>query len=243
MAQFLFVHGSWHGSWCWDHVVKGLKAAGHTARAIDLPGHGEDSRDPADVTLAHYGAAIRAELSEMGGSVILVGHSMGGFAISAACRDLANHVSRIVYIAALVPLHNDTLVDVKERHIPEPRLLDVSVEVEGLVGVVKPDCAHDLFYTDCNPEQTGRFIGNLRPEPLMPMLTPVQVADKSFAAIPKMYVECTKDKTIPLGAQRGMLRDAGITDVISLQSAHSPFFSMPDRLIEILGALEESRAA
>lgn len=243
MAHFLFVHGSWHGSWCWDHVLKGLKSAGHTARAIDLPGHGEDSRDPADVTLAHYGAAIRAELIDMGGPVTLVGHSMAGFAIAAACSDLANHVSRIVYVAALVPSDNDTLVDVKERYIPEPRLLDQSVEVEGLVGVIKPDLAHELFYTDCDPDETCRFIEDLRPEPLMPMLTPVQVADKGFAAIPKVYVECTKDRAIPLGAQRGMLRDAGITDVISLPSAHSPFFSMPDRLIELLGALEESRAA
>ena len=77
----------------------------------------------------------------------------------------------------------------------------------------------------------------------MPLMTPVDLTPENFGALPKLYVECTKDKTIPIGAQRAMLRDAKIADVVSLQSAHSPFVSMPDQLVDILKSLHETKAA
>ncbi len=243
MASFLLVHGSWHGAWCWDPVVKRLRAAGHHVRAMDLPGHGEDMRDPSDVSLAHYSGAIQAEIAEMGDNVILVGHSMGGVAISAACGGAQDAIAKMVFVAALIPKPNDTLIELTERHLPVPRLLDAAVEVEGLVGIIKPERAHELFYTDCDLAIADPLIRKLGPEPLVPHLTPIRMSESAFAALPKLYIECTQDRTIPLGAQRAMLRDAKITDVISLASAHSPFVSMPDQLVDILASLEEAQAA
>ncbi|WP_200835348.1 alpha/beta hydrolase [Frankia sp. Ea1.12] len=51
-----------------------LEKRGHTALAIDLPGHGK--RVDEDATLARYRDAV-VEVSEPGD--VLVGHSMGGF--------------------------------------------------------------------------------------------------------------------------------------------------------------------
>ena len=42
MAKILLVHGAFGGSWCWERVLPGLRAAGHDAQAIDLPGGGDD---------------------------------------------------------------------------------------------------------------------------------------------------------------------------------------------------------
>lgn len=168
---------------------------------------------------------------------------MGGVAISAACEDASTEISKLVFVAALVPGRNDTLLDLTARHIPQPGLLEMSVDIDGLVGVIKSDVAHELFYTDCPVETAQPFIDKLGPEPLMPMMTPINVSEKHFGATPKIYVECTKDKAIPIGAQRGMLRDAGISEVISLPSAHSPFLSMPDQLVDVLVSLEEVKAA
>ncbi len=243
MSRFLFVHGSWHGAWCWDLVAKRLTAAGHMVRAIDLPGHGNDARNPEDVTLAHYSAAVRAEILDMGGSVILVGHSMGGVVISAASELIPDGISKLVFIAALIPQENDTLVDLTEKHIPEPRLLDQAVQPEGLVGHLNQDIAHELFYTDLSEQTAKGLIEKLSPQPLMPLMTPVQITAENFGALPKTYIECTRDKTIPIGAQRAMLRAAKISDVVSLQSAHSPFISMPDQLANILKSLEKTQAA
>ena len=41
MANFVLVHGAWHGGWCWRRVVEALAAAGHRAHAVTLTGLGE----------------------------------------------------------------------------------------------------------------------------------------------------------------------------------------------------------
>ena len=41
MANFVLVHGAWHGAWCWSRVLPLLRKAGHAAHAVTLTGVGE----------------------------------------------------------------------------------------------------------------------------------------------------------------------------------------------------------
>ena len=41
MANFVLVHGAWHGAWCWRRVTEALVRAGHRAHAVTLTGVGE----------------------------------------------------------------------------------------------------------------------------------------------------------------------------------------------------------
>jgi len=38
---FVFVHGAWHGGWCWNRVTPLLEAAEHRALAVTLTGLGD----------------------------------------------------------------------------------------------------------------------------------------------------------------------------------------------------------
>jgi hypothetical protein len=38
MADFVLVHGAWHGAWCWRRILPGLHQAGHRAFAVSLTG-------------------------------------------------------------------------------------------------------------------------------------------------------------------------------------------------------------
>lgn len=78
MAVYVLVHGAWHGSWCWDKVVSGLEAAGHTAHALDLPGHGGDATPLGEISLDSYVEHVGAILTALPEPAILVGHSLGG---------------------------------------------------------------------------------------------------------------------------------------------------------------------
>ena len=53
----LFVHGAWHGAWCWqEHWLPAVAAAGWHGVAVSLRGHGASER-PARfdlATLRHY---------------------------------------------------------------------------------------------------------------------------------------------------------------------------------------------
>ena len=77
MTQFLLVHGAFHGAWCWRKTVAELEKRGHRAKAIDLPGQGDDHTPLANVTLDTMVDKIIAEMADLPGKVVLVGHSLG----------------------------------------------------------------------------------------------------------------------------------------------------------------------
>jgi pimeloyl-ACP methyl ester carboxylesterase len=83
MARFVLVHGAFGGAWCWEAAVGPLEAAGQTVEAMDLPGGGADPTPAEEVTLDGYAARICAVLAQ-GAPAVLVGHSMGGVAVTEA---------------------------------------------------------------------------------------------------------------------------------------------------------------
>ncbi|WP_234478656.1 alpha/beta fold hydrolase [Streptomyces sp. MBT65] len=63
-TPLLFVHGYWHGSWCWSDVIAHVAAGGHPALAVDLAGHGLRARRPACLTTRPFDpAALATEVS------------------------------------------------------------------------------------------------------------------------------------------------------------------------------------
>ncbi len=79
----LFVHGGWHGAWCWEHFLDFFADAGYRAVAVSLRGHG-GSPTPKPlhkVSIADYIDDVRAVADDLGGWPVLVGHSLGGFVV------------------------------------------------------------------------------------------------------------------------------------------------------------------
>ena len=83
---FILVHGAWQGAWAWDTIVPRLEAAGHRAIAVDLPGNGHDDTPAADVGLPLYAQHVAGIIDRTEGPIVLVGHSMGGTAVSQTCE-------------------------------------------------------------------------------------------------------------------------------------------------------------
>ncbi|WP_428845189.1 alpha/beta fold hydrolase [Burkholderia cenocepacia] len=124
---FVLVHGAWHGAWCYAHVAAALAARGYLSIARDLPAHGIHARFPAsylarpldqdafgaepspvaNTTLDEYATQVMQAVDDayaLGrGKVVLVGHSMGGLAITAAAERAPEKIAKIVYLAAFMP--------------------------------------------------------------------------------------------------------------------------------------------
>ena len=101
-TSILLIHGAWQGAWVWNEVSDLLEHRGFRTRALDLPGSGNDRTPGTNVTLASYAEAIVAEARAMQSErLILVGHSMGGAAITAAASLAPELFSRLIYIYAL----------------------------------------------------------------------------------------------------------------------------------------------
>ncbi|RJT89274.1 alpha/beta hydrolase [Cryobacterium melibiosiphilum] len=118
----LLVHGIRASRTMWRHQEHDLRAAGHPVLAIDLPGHGK--RLGEDFTVPVALAAIDAGVTSLGGRVLLVGLSLGGYyAIAYA----ATHPDRVAGLVAAgcsavprgVLLHGYRLLARGIHHLPD----------------------------------------------------------------------------------------------------------------------------
>jgi pimeloyl-ACP methyl ester carboxylesterase len=110
MSRFLLVHGAFGGAWCWEPVIPGLRAAGHDAQAIDLPGAGQDPTPLGEVSLAGYAQRICAAPAD-GPPALLTGQSMGGMAITQAAALCPERIAGLVYVSAFLPPAGQSLIE------------------------------------------------------------------------------------------------------------------------------------
>ena len=120
MANYVLIHGAWHGGWCWREVAKTLRAQGHTVFTPTLTGNGESRHLGGErITLeTHTRDVLGLIAAEELDDVILVGHSYGGMVITSAVDRCADKIKRLVYLDAFVPTHGDNLVDCIRRNLP-----------------------------------------------------------------------------------------------------------------------------
>jgi pimeloyl-ACP methyl ester carboxylesterase len=236
MSNFVLVHGSWHGAWCWFKVVPRLRALGHRVEAVDLSGHGRDRADLAAVTLDDYVASIGEAIERIGEPVIVVAHSRGGIAASQAAERFHDQVERVVYLAAYLLADGETVLD----HVPHDHDSLVVPQLyfapDGSWDMLRAEAFEPALYADCSPEDVELAHRLLTPEPSLPSRTPLALSDERYGSVPRAYVELLDDRAVSLALQRRMQAAMPCEDVVAIESSHSAYFSRPD---ELAGRLDE----
>lgn len=233
MANFLLVHGSCHGAWCWRDVIPQLSALGHSVTAIDLPSHGQDTTPIADVTLDLYAQSI---IDAIDTPTIVVGHSMAGYPISRAAEIDPTNVARLVYLCAYVPKAGLGLADMRRLAPEQPLIHAIDRSEDGLSFSAKLDHISDVFYHDCPDDAVELARQKLGPQAILPQETPADLGD-NYATVPRTYIVCKYDRTIPPAYQRTMTQDWPQQDVLEMNTSHSPFFADPVGLAQHLNTL------
>ena len=223
MSNIMLVHGSCHGAWAFRDLQPALRDLGYTATAIDLPGHGAKPYPIADITLDLYADAILDAIED---NAIVLGHSMAGFPISAAAEKAPDRIERLIYLCAYVPRNGLSLTDMRKEAPRQPILEGVERTPNGLGMNILPHKARDLFYQDCSDSDVEFALANLCTQAIKPQATPIQIGD-NYARVPKSYIRCTQDQTIPPEHQLTMVSDWNEQDVYDIARSHSPFFSDP----------------
>ena len=80
MAHFLFLHGSWHGAWCWDEFFLPFFAElGYHVTALSLRGHAGSEGKISGSSIANYVNDVEQVAKTFSTPPVVIGHSMGGF--------------------------------------------------------------------------------------------------------------------------------------------------------------------
>lgn len=78
--SILFVHGAWHGGWCWDNnFLPYFYKKGYSCYALDLRGHGKSKSNGnwrfRFVNLSSYVKDVEKIVNSLlGGDIVVVGH-------------------------------------------------------------------------------------------------------------------------------------------------------------------------
>lgn len=99
MSVFVLVPGAGGAASYWYRVVPELRARGHEAVAVDLPGADESAGLP------DYADAVTDAIGD-GRDVVVVAQSMGGFTAPVACT--RTPVRLLVLVNAMIPLPGET---------------------------------------------------------------------------------------------------------------------------------------
>jgi pimeloyl-ACP methyl ester carboxylesterase len=247
MARIVLVHGAFAGAWCWEPVLPGLRDAGHEVEAVDLPGSGADSTPLDEISLEAYARRICETVAASPEPVVLVGHSMGGMAITQAAALCPDPLAALVYVAAFCPGEGQSLMEL----VSYPEAADDQVQAnlvvsdDASVATLTGEGAFRAVYNCCTPEQARWAEGRHGPQALTPFQGRVSIPAEereAFERLPRAYVVCTQDNAIPPQMQRRMLGDRGCDPVLEIDTDHSPYISSTGELVAALNQIVETLA-
>jgi len=234
MKTFILIHGSWHSAWNWHKVVPLLEKRGHRAIAIDLPGMGRDKTPIQDVKMKTTVEKICSLIDSIDGKVILVGHSKNGIMISQVAEYRPGKIEKLVYLAAYLVPNGKCQKEYSVQDVDGLLKPYVTMFDELNAHTLQPEIYKEGLYADCDNDITELAKLLLSHEPVESAITPLQLTDENFGSVPRIYIECTEDRAVTPFIQRKMYTETPCEKVYSLPTSHSPFFSRPGELTDIL---------
>lgn len=240
MANFVLVHGAWHGAWCWRRVIERLAPQGHRVHPVTLTGLGERAHllSPLVSLETHIQDVIQLIEAEELEAVVLAVHSYAGTIGTAVADRMPGRIRHLVYVDANVPEPGESPCSTHPPAVREARLAACAASPDfsypapdpALFGLSGDDHA---WVQRRQTRQPGRSY-------LMPLqFDPVRVAQ-----VPRTFIDCTTPPLATIDAARARVRDPGFwggawqsgggARIVELATGHDPMVSAPAELTQIL---------
>jgi pimeloyl-ACP methyl ester carboxylesterase len=238
MANFVLVHGAWHGAWCWQRVLAALHQQGQRAHAVTLTGLGERAHllSP-DITLETHIEDVRRliEAEELD-DVVLAVHSYAGMIGTAIADRMGGRLKHLVYVDAVVPKPGESWSSTQSRATQEQRLSAAAASQDFSFPPPDPS-VFGLAGADHDWVQRRQT-----PHPGHTYRMPLNFDMQRVASVARTYVNCTEPALPTIEPSRLRVKDPGFWDgawargarVLELPTGHDPMISDPAALTRIL---------
>lgn len=164
-TPLLFVHGAWHGAWCWDeYFLPYFAQHGYTSHALSLRGHGKSpGRERIRWTrVREYVEDVAQIVAQLPTPPVLIGHSMGGFVVQKYLERYT--AAAAVLLAAAPPTGVIKTVFRVMWHHPLP-FLKVNLKLSLYPLVATPELAQaNLFSATMPAAQVAAYQQRLQEE-------------------------------------------------------------------------------
>jgi pimeloyl-ACP methyl ester carboxylesterase len=165
-TPLLFVHGKWHGAWCWDeYFLPYFTGHGYECTALSLRGHAgsEGSEGLRWYSIADYVKDVEQVAGQFELPPVIIAHSMGGYITQKYLESHHEHPAAVL-LTPIPPtgLWPSTFDVLRER----PMIILKSLASLGLYPVVEtPEVARwSLFSEDIPTELLESYHSKLQNE-------------------------------------------------------------------------------
>ncbi|MER6443271.1 alpha/beta fold hydrolase [Streptomyces sp. NPDC001185] len=236
------------------HGLRASIPASRSARPFDPAAFATEPSPVAHITASSAAADLVERIRMIGGGepCLVVAHSMGGVIATAAAELAPELISGICYVSAFVPVAGAPVFSYLSYPENEGekviRLFAADPAVVGALRIDTLDPARrdeikETFYNDVDDHAADAAITLLRSDAPAGVITEeLTVTEQRYGSVPHSYVVCGQDNTIPVALQRLAIREidavsASPTNVIELDSSHSPFLSQPAELAKAIATV------
>jgi pimeloyl-ACP methyl ester carboxylesterase len=215
--NIVLVHGLWADGSSWSKVIPILENAGHRVIAVQLAAH----------SLADDVATVKRAIDLVGGPVLLVGHSFGGFVITNAAYNNPN-VTGLVYVSAFAPDEGESAVNFVPVESLPPGLLVLD---SGGFGYLNPEMFPQAFAQDVNATEAKTLA--VVQKPAHQSLFTEKSGPPAWKQLPTWFEVSESDRIIPPDAQRMFAQRMNAT-TISINSSHASLVSHSDEIAQLI---------
>jgi pimeloyl-ACP methyl ester carboxylesterase len=233
MSTFVLVHGSWHDGCAWEGVIEHLKAQGHKAFAPTVAGHGKGVNknvNHAQCTQSIVDFIVDQDLTD----IVLLGHSFGGTIIAKAAEAIGDRIRRLIFFAAFVLNDGESFIDIIPPH--SQALFDRLARESGDQTMMMPfEIWREAFLNDADLDLAQSSYAKLSPEPYQPWIDKLDLKQFYSLSIPKSYLYCMEDNTLPQGEwgyHPRMSNRLGLFRFVQMPGSHEVMFSNPSGLAQ-----------
>ncbi|KAA8914478.1 Alpha/beta hydrolase fold-1 [Sphaerosporella brunnea] len=229
---FVFVPGAWHSPEGFAVVRQQLEAHGYPTEAVSHPSIGSAPPFPSLPDDAANLRALLQELIDARKDVVVVMHSYAGFVGQNAVQGLpastkagTGGILMMVFLAALVATKGNTVLDILGGQ-KLPWML-----FEGRVSFATTP--EEIFYHDIPDEEQKKLVAKLQHISTSVFSSPITY--EPWHDFQCCFFYCEDDRALPLEVQKAMAQLLGRSRIeFSCKASHSPFFSMPEKVVEVL---------
>ncbi len=239
-TPLLFIHGMWHGAWCWDETFLPFFADhGYRVTALSLRGHAGSEGKIRGSRIADYVADVEQVARTFDTPPVLIGHSMGGFITQ---KYLETHNAPAGVLLASNP-HSGLWHALGLVFLRSPLLVLEAIFTMRLYPVVRnPKSARwALFSADMPEEQLLKYHAKMNDESFRAFLDllGLNLAHPKRVKTPLLILGAEKDTVIPPSDVHATARAYGLKAEIFPNMAHDMMLeagwkSVAERILEWL---------
>jgi pimeloyl-ACP methyl ester carboxylesterase len=227
-TPLLFVHGAWHGAWCWDeYFLPYFAEKGYSSHALSLRGHaGSLSRKPMGFNTAGDYVADVAQVANQiavntGQRPVVIGHSMGGYIVQ---KYLERYTAPAAVLVASIPSIGTIPLQLRLLRHHTIDFVKSGLMLNAWPFVSTPEKAHHHFFSANMPlGEVKSYQAQMNGESLWILVDAGLINrpnPRKINPTPILVVAAEKDAVFTLDEERKTAQDYGTTVEIFPNMAH-----------------------